>query len=561
MITAERVPHIQPNMHFQIQQLLQNYKDVMAEPEGLPPIRSCDHKIPLQSGQGPVSVRPYRYPHFQKAETENMVAEMLASGIICHSNSPYLSPVILVKKNDSSWRICVDYRALNQITIKDNFSIPVINELLDELYGAQVFSKLDLRSGYHQIRMSSKDVEKTAFRTHHGHYEFLVMSFGLTNAPSTFQALMNEVFRQFLRKFVLVFFDDILIYSRSWVEHMKHLDLVISVLQFHKLPVKLEKCQFGQREVKYLGHLITNTGVAVDLEKIEAMLNWPKHQSPKALRGFLGLTGYYRKFIQNYRKIAAPLTIMLQKDSFKWNELTLEAFTRLKKAMTCAPVLALPDFSKKFIVECDASGLGISAVLMQDKPIAFYSHALQEKQLLLSTYEKEILALGLVVQKWRPYLLGRQFVVRTDHQSLKHLWNQKITTVAQQRWLYKLMGFDFVVEYKSGRENVVADALSRRHDQEESIGQNCAISQPLPKWIEAIKEEVQSNSELQKLVQLVKDGEAVGPWNLQNNNLFFKGRIYLTADSSLLPLILEQFHVSTHKGFAKTLQHIRSNFY
>ena len=306
----------------------------------------------------------------------------------------------------------MDYRLLNRITIKDKFPIPAIDELLDELNGARFFSKLDLRSGYHQIRVQDKDVPKTAFCTHHGQYEFLVMPFGLTNAPSTFQALMNDVFNNQLHRFVLVFFDDILVYSATWDEHLRHLKEVLEVLRSHTLHVKLKKnCSFGQTKVHYLCHIISQKGVLVDPEKISAMVQWPIPRSPKVIRGFLRLTGYYRKFIQDYGKIAAPLTNMLKKNSFKWNTKAEEAFQRLKEAMTQAPVLALPDFTRQFVVECDASGSGIGAVLRQDRPIAFHSQALHGKNLMLSTYEKEMLALLMAVKKWQHYLLGRKFIV------------------------------------------------------------------------------------------------------------------------------------------------------
>ncbi|XP_039130202.1 uncharacterized protein K02A2.6-like [Dioscorea cayenensis subsp. rotundata] len=245
----------------QLHDLLSRYEDIFSVPIGLPPVREFDHRIPLLPSAAPVNVRPYRYPHSQKAEIERLVGDMLTEGIIRPSSSPFSSPVILVKKKDGSWRFCVDYRALNTITVKDRFPIPTVEELLDELANAQVFSKLDLRSGYHQVRIHPSDIEKSAFRTHEGHYEFLVMPFGLSNAPSTFQALMQSIFRPAIRRFALVFFDDILIYSTSWESHLEHLQLIFSLFRAHKLFAKRTKCAFGCSSINYLGHKISGRGV------------------------------------------------------------------------------------------------------------------------------------------------------------------------------------------------------------------------------------------------------------------------------------------------------------
>ncbi|KAI0525242.1 hypothetical protein KFK09_004635 [Dendrobium nobile] len=544
-----------------VQPLLHEFEDVFQPPVGLPPDREHEHQIILKEGVSPISVRPYRYPQVQKDEIEKLVGEMLEGGIIQPSVSPFSSPVLLVKKKDGSWRFCVDYRALNKETVPDKFPIPVIDELMDELHGAALFTKVDLKSGYHQIRMKKGDVQKTAFRTHEGHYEFLVMPFGLTNAPATFQALMNRIFKPHLRRFVLVFFDDILIYSRT-EEHLEHLRVVLGVLREHKLKANFKKCDFAQARVEYLGHVISQEGVAADQSKIEAMLAWPKPKTLKGLRGFLGLTGYYRRFVRGYSTIAWPLTEQLKKDNFLWGEAASEAFEKLKKAMTTVPVLALPDFNQMFIVETDASGYGLGAVLMQNhRPIAYFSQVLSSRARLKSVYERELMAIVLAIQKWRPYLLGRHFIVRTDQRSLKYLLEQRMVTEEHQRWLSKLLGYDFEIHYRPGLENKAADALSRCMGELQGMGVSVPV---LIDW-GAIKEESIQNEELRKIKEdILSDGNSHPGYSVMGEGLYYQGRSVIPRSSIHIPQLLQEFHGSAiggHSGVQKTYSRLAAELY
>ncbi|XP_058754567.1 uncharacterized protein LOC131627728 [Vicia villosa] len=376
-------------------QLLDQYSDIFAEPTALPPSRpGFDHKIPFKEGTQPFNLRPYRFSIVQKDIIDNIVQDMLKQGIVQHSNSPFASPIILVRKKDDSWRLCVDFRRLNDFTIKDRFPIPLIEDLMDELHGATVFSKLDMRSGYHQLRMAHGEEHKTAFKTHNGHFEYLVMPFGLTNAPASFQALMNQVFQQFLRKFVIIFFDDLLVYSKSFEDHLAHIHLIFQTIRDNHLFLNKNKCAFAEPRVEYLGHFITKEGVSTDPAKILAVSSWPVPSTIKQLRGFLGLAGYYRRFVKDFGKLAKPLIDLLKKDSFFWSSEANFAFQHLKQALISAPVLSLPNFAKKNVVETDASGKGIGAVLMQDHhPIAYISKSLGPKQQALFVYERELLAI------------------------------------------------------------------------------------------------------------------------------------------------------------------------
>jgi len=329
--------------------------------------------------------------------------------------------------------------------------MPTVDELLDELFGANVFSKLDLRSGYHQILVKPEDRHKTTFQTHQRHYEWLVMPFGLTNALATFQGLMNDVFRPYLRKFVLVFFDDILVYSPSWKDHLQHLEIVLQLLQKESLYVKLSKCSFGTSEIDYLGHTISGQGVHMDKEKVQAVLEWQQPQTIKQLWGFLGHTRYYCRFIKGYAAIATPLTDLLKKEAFHWSDKAKQAFQQLKKAITCQLVLVLPNFELPFEIETDASSIGIGAILKQGKhPIAYFSKKLSPAMQKQSAYTREFYAITEAIAKFRHYLLGKKFIIKTDQQSLKSLLDQSLHTQEQHKWLHKMLGYDCEIQYKPG---------------------------------------------------------------------------------------------------------------
>src|SRR5947207_13452421 len=361
--------------------------------------------------------------------------------------------------------MCVDCRAINNITIRYRHPIPRLDDMLDELSGAVVFSKVDLRSGYHQIRMKLGDEWKTAFKTKFGLYEWLVMHFGLTNEPSTFMRLMNEVLRAFIGKFVVVYFDDILIYSKSHAEHIDHLRAVFDALRVARLFANLGKCIFCTNRVAFLGYVVTPQGIAVDDSKIEAIKSWPVPETITKVRSFLGLAGFYRCFVRDFSTIAAPLHELTKKGvSFYWGPAQEQAFELLKDKLTHAPLLQLPDFGKTFELECDASGVGLGGVLMQEgKLVAYFSEKLSGPVLNYSTYDKELYALVRSLETWQHYLWPKEFIIHSDHESLKHIRSQSNLTRRHAKWVEFIESFPYVIKHKKGKDNVIADALSHRY--------------------------------------------------------------------------------------------------
>jgi hypothetical protein len=351
------------------------YPDVFPDDlPGMPPDREIEFIIELQPGTAPISKRPYRMPPNELAELKTQLQDLLDKGYIRPSASPWGCPALLMKRKDNSLRLCVDYCPLNAVTIKNKYPLPRIDILFDQLAGAKVFSKIDLRFGYHQIKIRPSDILKIAFSTRYGLYEYLVMSFGLTNAPAYFMYLMNSVFMQELDKFVVVFIDDILIYSKNLEDHAIHLRIVLQRLRDHHLYAKLSKCEFWLDTVKFLGHTISNDGISVDPSKVQEVMDWKPPTSVHQIRSFLGLTGYYRRFIPDFSKIAKPMTERLNKGvKFSWDQKYEDAFHILRAHLTTAPVLAQPDVSKPFDIYCHASGIGLGCVLMQDNRVIAYA--------------------------------------------------------------------------------------------------------------------------------------------------------------------------------------------
>jgi hypothetical protein len=441
------------------------YADVFPdELPGMPPYRDIEFTIELQPGTTPISKRPYRMPPAELAELKKQLQELLDKGFIAPSTSPWGCPALFVKKKDESLRLCIDYCPLNAVTIKNKYPLPRIDVLFDQLVGAKVFSKIDLRSGYHQIKIRASDIPKTAFSTRYGLYEYLVMSFGLTNAPAYFMYLMNYVFMPELDKFVVVFIDDILVYSKNEEEHADHLHVLLQRLREHRLYAKLSKCDFWLKEIKFLGHTISQAGIAIDPDKVQEVMNWKPPTTVHQIRSFLGLASYYRRFIPDFSQIAKPMTKLLKKGAkFDWGQKCEDAFHTLRQHLTTAPVLAQPDNGKPFDVYCDASGTRLGCVLMQDnRVIAYASRALRPHEQNYPTHDMELAVVVHALKMWRHYLMGTHFNIFTDHKSLKYIFTQADLNMRQRRWLELIKDYDLEVHYHPGKANVVADALSRK---------------------------------------------------------------------------------------------------
>ncbi|GJW18357.1 putative nucleotidyltransferase, ribonuclease H, partial [Tanacetum coccineum] len=500
-----------------IERVLEDFKDVMPKelPKKLPPRREVDHAIELEIG---------------------------ADGCGLHSTlkAPYGAPVLFQRKKYGSLRMCKDYRTLNKVTIKNKYLIPLIADLFDQLGKARYFTKLDLRSGYYQVRIAEGDEAKTTCVTRYGSYEFLVMPFGLTNAPATFCTLMNKLFHPFLDKFVVVYLDDIVVYSHTLEEHLK-------------------KCSFSQDEVEFLGHKIKDGGLMMDGAKIKVIQDWKPPTKVTELRSFLRLVNYYRRFIMGYPAIASPLTDLLKKNkAWIWNEEFQAVFESLKKAVMEEPVLRLPDVTMPFELHTDASKFAIGGVPMQDgHPIAFESRKLNETERKYTVQEKEITTVAHCLRIWRHYLLGSRFVIKKDNIATSYFQTQKKLSPKQARWQDFLAEFDYQLEYKPWKANVVADALSRK-------AEFAAITEAQFFLQDRKKEGLEHDPLAKNIIALAKDGRTRRFW-LRGDMLFSKGdRLYVPKWGDLRRAILKECHDSKwvgHPGITRTLALVEGTYY
>ena len=568
--------------------VVSEYPDVFPDDlPGMPPDRDVEFVIELLPGTGPIAKRPYRMAVDELNELKKQLKELAEKGFIRPSASPWGSPVLFVRKKDDTLRMCVDYRNLNAVTIKNKYPLPRIDDLLDQLRNAKYFSKIDLRSGYHQMKIRQEDIPKTAFVTRYGQYEFTVVSFGLTNAPAYFMNMMNKVFMDELDKFVVVFIDDILIYSATKEEHEQHLRIVLEKLRQHQLYGKFSKCEFWLEEVAFLGHTLSAGGVAVDPSKIETVQKWGQPLNLTDVRSFLGLAGYYRRFIENFSKIAKPMTNLLKKTKgFEWTPECEKSFQTLKEKLTTTPVLALPDIQQGFVVYCDASRQGLGCVLMQNgKVIAYASRQLKEHEQRYPTHDLELAAVVHALKIWRHYLIGNKCDIYTDHKSLKYFFTQEDLNMRQRRWLELIKDYDLEIHYHPGKANVVADALSRKS--------NChaLITETLPEELcqeiekhqlvivpsgrlnelrvqytlgDRIRQAQPSCPEIQYFLGVMKKGKCKDYRLDEQGTVMYKDRICVPTDMALRNEILSEGHdskYSIHPGSTKMYADLKKHFW
>lgn len=576
--TVESSSEANPNilLEHDLSCVLNDFPDVFTEepPHGGSQIEADVEVIPTNDDT-PVLRPMFRYSPFEMEEMQKQISQLLDLGYIRPSCSPYGAPVLFVKKPRSTeLRMCIDYRALNKLTRRNAFPLPRIDVLFDHLAGAKVFSLVDLRQAYHQIKIKDSDVPKTAFRTPFGHYEYVTLSFGLVNAPAAFQSVMNKIFAPMLYKYCLVYLDDILIFSKSAAEHAQHLREVLSVLRANKLTVAKQKCTFNQPEVLFLGHIVSAKGIAVDPTKVAALQKFPAPKDVGQLRSFLGTTNYFRRFVHKYAEVVRSLTDLLRKDvAFTWSTKCHDAFERIKQLLTTAPVLALPDWknTEPFHMICDASYQGVGGILMQGgQPIAFESRKLNSAEANYSPTDLEMLAIHYCCQKWRCYIEGRDVHVYTDHKPNVTFDTVNMVSRRHARWLEALQGHRLHWHYLKGSQNI-ADSLSRNPvcfvgAVVPALTYACSfVALPLP---------VTKLTDSVSFLDQIKSGYDSDPWYAVLDNvktltlkdeLFYKdNRLALPCVENVIQAAIRECHdvpYVGHPGRTKTLHMVQRFFW
>ena len=460
-------PNLSTTENARLNSLLDHYSDVFASSsKELGRTAIVKHEIDTGDAR-PIKQPPYRVSQSQRAEIEKQIDTMLEQEVIRVSSSPWSSPVVLVKKKDGTIRFCVDYRELNAVTRKDSYPLPRIDDALDALSGAKYFTTLDFQSGYHQVAMDTNSIEKTAFISHAGLYEYNVMSFGLTNAPPTFQRLMHCMLHGLDWKICLVYIDDVIVFSSTFEEHLVRLAAVFDRLREANLKLKPSKCHFACASVNFLGFVVTAEGILPDSDKIDAVKTFPAPTSVTEVRSFLGLCNYYRRFVKDFAKIASPLNRLTKKSvPFLWDESCQHAFQEMKTRLCSPPILAYPDFSQPFHLQTDASQHAIGYILGQiiankETVVSYGGRELNLAESRYSTTECEALAVVDGIKRYQPYLCGRKFYVHSDHGSLTWLMKVKDPTGRLARWALQLQQYEFEIIHRPGIQNGAADALSR----------------------------------------------------------------------------------------------------